>query len=230
MQIKLIFLGKKSLKLLSVFLKTNLNVFDRVTVNKLLNSTSISNKNRSNFFLRQITKLNRMNRSFNNNIMKPKPIQNRTGRHINRVYEIAWEGRVKILNDPNLPVRVIGWDPKDFGCALVFVADAERAGGVGIRVWWWFGFEIGGSFWSCGWEDYPSVVNWVFAKLWVLGFWGWRWHSFRLLLFLLRWQLVKKQLWVFATKCFIVLLVVFLVSPLKCHFFLKLLTHIKITN
>lgn len=64
--------------------------------------------------------------------------------------EVAGESGVEVLDDPDLPIRVAGRDPEDFGRALVLVADAEGAVLVRVRVGWGLGFEIGGSFGSGG--------------------------------------------------------------------------------
>lgn len=58
------------------------------------------------------------------------------------------ECRVEVLDDPDTPIRVVGRDTEDLGCALVLVADAEGAFLVGIRVLvsGRFGLEVGGSF------------------------------------------------------------------------------------
>jgi hypothetical protein len=75
-----------------------------------------------------------MNRVFYHHIVKPKTAHGQTRNahillFITRALEIPVQGGVEILNDPEFPIRVgrVGRDPEDFGCALVLVADAERA-------------------------------------------------------------------------------------------------------
>lgn len=122
----------------------------------MFNSLLVREQNLSNLFGRQITQPNRVGRGLNHDVVETKPIQdtitNRVGSIKARgrwLVQIAAESCVKILDDPDRPVRVGGRNPKDLGRTLVLLADAEGAlllGRVGIRGG--FGFEIGGPFGS----------------------------------------------------------------------------------
>lgn len=117
---------------------------------ELLDSLGISDKNSANFRRRQITELNRVNWSFYDYIVEPKPCLERIGRGVLGFRESAGEGGVEVLDDPDFPIRVSGRDPEDLGRALVLVADTEGALLVRIRVGRGFGLEVGGSFGSGG--------------------------------------------------------------------------------
>lgn len=183
--------------------KKNLYVFNQIILFNLLDPLLTRKQNLPNFSRLQILQLNRMNRGFNHNIVKPEPGNNPT--QITRTPHFAiWvtilftpnvpaQCRVQILNDPDLPIRFrVRRDPEYLRCALVLVAYTERTRGTGIRVLRGFRFEVSGSFSSSGWEYYPPVVNRIFpdfrAPTLCLCRWWWC-HCLRMLRrFVLPWS------------------------------------------
>ena len=111
--------------------RANLHVFNGFNSSNLLNPLLISKQNLANISRLHITQMDGMNRVLYHHIVKPKTAHCQTWNthillFITRALEIPVQGGVEILNDPEFPIRV-GRDPEYFGCALVLVADAERA-------------------------------------------------------------------------------------------------------
>lgn len=127
-----------------------------------------------------------MNRCFDDDIMEPEPGEDRARRVGSGFRDVAGESGEEVLDDPDFPIRVIGWDPEDLGGAFVLMVDAERALlgriRIRIRVGWGFGFEVGGSFGSSGGEYHPAVPDSVFSNFGVAASCG-RTHRCLTLLF-----------------------------------------------
>lgn len=55
------------------------------------------------------------------------------------------ESRIEVLDDPNIPIRVVGGKTEDLGCTLMLAADAEGALLVRVLDGGGLGLEVGGS-------------------------------------------------------------------------------------
>lgn len=135
-----------------------------------MNPINKSDKNLSNLPRRQLQQLIRMNGTLNNNIMNPKPIQNRIlHRNIMKLRNIPRQSRIRMLHDTNLPIEFIERNTEDLRRAFILITNAKNTRLVSARVCVErrFSLEFAGLLRSVLREDYPTVLDYVFSEMWI---------------------------------------------------------------